>query len=108
MLRLEGFVVNHKRLLRIMREDNLLSLRQRPFVPMTTTSDHPWPVVPNRVRGLQPTAPDQIWVADITYVRLRQGFVYLAVVLDAFSRKVVGWAMADHLQASLAAQALQR
>jgi transposase InsO family protein len=108
MLRLEGFVVNHKRLLRIMREDNLLCLRHRPFVPMTTTSDHPWPVVPNRVRGLQPTAVDQIWVADITYVRLRQGFVYLAVVLDAFSRKVVGWAMAQTLEAVLAVEALQR
>jgi putative transposase len=108
MLRLEGFVVNHKRVLRIMREDNLLCLRRRPFVPMTTMSDHPWPVVPNRVRGLQPTAPDQIWVADITYVRLRQGFVYLAVVLDAFSRKVVGWAMAQTLEAVLAVEALQR
>lgn len=108
LLRLEGFVVNHKRLLRIMREDNLLCLRQRPFVPMTTTSDHPWPVVPNRLRGIGPTARDQIWVADITYVRLRQGFVYLAVVLDAFSRKVVGWAMAQTLEAVVAVEALQR
>jgi len=66
MLRLQGFVVNHKRLLRMMGEDNLLCLRRRPFVPMTTTSDHSWPVVPNLVRDLQPTAPDQIWVADIT------------------------------------------
>jgi putative transposase len=108
LLRLQGFVVNHKRLLRIMREDNLLCLRRRPFVPMTTTSDHPWPVVPNRLRSLQPTAPDQIWVADITYVRLRQGFVYLAVILDAFSRKIVGWAMAQTLEAVLAVEALQR
>jgi len=108
LLRLEGFVVNRKRVLRIMREDNLLCLRKRPFVPMTTISDHPWPVVANLVRGLQPSAPDQIWVADITYVRLRQGFVYLAVVLDAFSRKVVGWAMAQTLEAVLAVEALQR
>jgi transposase InsO family protein len=108
LLRLEGFMVNHKRVLRLMREDNLLCLRRRPFVPMTTTSDHAWPVMPNLVRGLQPTASDQIWVADITYVRLRQGFVYLAVVLDAFSRKVVGWAMADSLEAVLAVEALQR
>jgi transposase InsO family protein len=108
MLRIEGFVVNHKRLLRIMREDNLLCLRQRPFVPVTTMSDHPWPVVPNLVRGIQATAPDQIWVADITYIRLRQGFVYLAVVLDAFSRKVVGWAIAHTLEAVLAVEALQR
>lgn len=108
MLRLEGFVVNHKRVLRMMREDNLLCLRRRPFVPMTTTSDHPWPLMPNLVRGLVPTAPDQIWVADITYVRLRQGFVYLAVVLDAFSRKVVGWAIGQTLEAVLAVEALQR
>jgi transposase InsO family protein len=94
--------------LKLMREDNLLCLRRRPFVPMTTRSDHDWPVVPNRVRGLRPTAPDQIWVADITYIRLREGFVYLAVVLDAFSRKVVGWALDDHLRASLAVQALQQ
>jgi transposase InsO family protein len=108
MLRLEGFAVNHKRVLRMMREDNLLCLRRRPFVPMTTTSAASWPVVPNLVRGLQPTAPDQIWVADITYVRLRHGFVYLAVVLDAFSRKVVGWAMAHTLEAVLAVEALQQ
>jgi transposase InsO family protein len=108
LLRQEGFVVNHKRLLRLMGEDNLLCLRRRAFVPVTTQSGHGWPVVPNRVRGLQPTASDQIWVADITYIRLREGFVYLAVVLDAFSRKVVGWAMADNLEAALAVKALQR
>jgi putative transposase len=108
LLRREGLVVNHKRVLRVMGEDNLLCLRRRPFVPVTTQSHHAWPVVPNRVRGLQPTGPDQIWVADITYIRLREGFVYLAVVLDAFSRKVVGWAIADHLHASLAIEALQK
>ena len=107
-LRQEGVVVNHKRVLKLMAEDNLLCLRQRPFVPVTTRSDHAWPVVPNRVRHLQPTAPDQIWVADITYIRLREGFVYLAVVLDAFSRKVVGWALDAHLRASLAVLALAR
>ena len=108
LLRREGFVVNHKRVLRLMREDNLLCLRRRAFVPVTTQSGHVWPVVANRVRGLQPSAADQIWVADITYIRLREGFVYLAVVLDAFSRKVVGWAMADNLEAALAVEALQR
>jgi len=107
-LRQDGVVVNHKRVLRLMAEDNLLCLRRRPFVPVTTRPDHAWPVVPNRVRQVQPTAPDQIWVADITYIRLDEGFVFLAVVLDAFSRKVVGWAMADHLRASLAVLALAR
>jgi transposase InsO family protein len=107
-LRHEGVMVNHKRVRRLMVEDNLLCLRHRPFVPRTTQSDHAWPVVANLVRKLQPTAPDQIWVADITYIRLDDGFVYLAVVLDAFSRKVVGWAIADHLRAELAVLALLR
>ena len=64
-------------------------------------------MVPNLLRGLRLSGLDQVWVADITYIRLQEGFVYLAVVLDAFSRKVVGWALADHLQASLAVEALQ-
>ena len=103
-----GFQANHKRVLRIMGEDNLLCLRYRPFVPITTQSGHDWEVMPNLVRGLRPTGCDQIWVADITYVRLQEGFVYLAVVLDAYSRKVVGWALDDHLKASLAVQVLQQ
>ena len=106
-LRQEGLVVNHKRVLRLMRQDNLLCLRQRPFVPPTTDSRHGWPVVPNLARGMQPNDLDQLWVADITYIRLLEQFAYLAVILDAFSRRVVGWAMADHLQASLAIDALK-
>ena len=105
-LRAEGRVINAKRVLRLMRADNLLSLRRRPFVPPTTESRHSFPIVPNRVRGLVPSGPDQIWVADITYVRLAEAFIYLAVVVDAFSRKVVGWALDDHLEARLAIQAL--
>ena len=106
VLRREGLVVNHKRVRRLMSEDNLLCLRHRPFVPMTTRSEHAWPIVPNLMRGLRPSGPDQIWVADITYIRLRTEFVYLAVVLDAFSRRVIGWALDTHLQASLAIDAL--
>ena len=106
-LRQEGLVVNHKRVLRLMRQDNLLCLRKRPFVPPTTDSRHGWPVVPNLARGMQPNDLDQLWVADITYIRLLEQFAYLAVILDAFSRRVVGWAMADHLQASLAIDALK-
>jgi putative transposase len=102
----EGIVANHKCVLRLMREDNLLCLRARPFVPRTTDSRHGWAVVPNLARGLQLTACDQLWVADITYIRLQEEFAFLAVVLDAFSRAVVGWAMADHLRASLAVAAL--
>ena len=106
--RLHGLQVNHKRLRRLLREDNLLCLRTKPFVPYTTNSRHEFPIVPNLTRGLVPTGLDQIWVADITYVRLAAQFVYLAVVLDAYSRKVVGWALADHLEASLAIEALDR
>jgi putative transposase len=105
-LRRQGLIVNAKRILRLTREDNLLALRRRPFVPQTTMSRHGFEIAPNLTRGLKPTGLDQIWVADITYVRLTEDFVYLAVVLDAFSRRVVGWALADHLEASLAVEAL--
>jgi transposase InsO family protein len=102
----DGIVVNHKRVLRLMRQDNLLCLRKRPFVPQTTDSRHDWEIVANLARGLRLTGLDQLWVADITYVRLQEEFAYLAVILDAFSRAVIGWAMADHLRASLAIDAL--
>lgn len=107
-LRREGKIVNAKRVRRLMNLDNLLCLRSRPFVPRTTDSRHDYAIVPNLVRGLAPTGIDQIWVADITYVRLGEAFVYLAVILDAFSRKVVGWALDDHLEARLAIEALDR
>jgi putative transposase len=106
-LRRDGLVVNYKRVLRLMRRDNLLCLRKRPFVPMTTDSRHEWRVVPNLARGLVPTGLDQLWVADITYVRLAEEFAFLAVLLDAFSRRVIGWAVDTHLRASLATAALQ-
>ncbi|MGZ3280991.1 MAG: IS3 family transposase [Phenylobacterium sp.] len=106
LLRREGWAVNAKRVLRIMQADNLLCLRKKAYVPATTDSDHGWRVHPNLARHLVPMAPDRLWVADITYIRLQRAFVYLAVVLDAFSRKVVGWALADHLAASLALEAL--
>ncbi len=102
-----GFVVNRKRVLRLMRRDNLLCLRKRPFVPVTTNSRHEWRVVPNLARGLVPTGVDQLWVADITYVRLAEEFAFLAVVLDAFSRRVIGWALEGHLRAELATAALK-
>jgi len=103
----EGFAVNHKRVLRLMRQDNLLCLRKRPFVPVTTDSKHGWRIVPNLARGMQPSGVDQLWVADITYVRMREEFAYLAILLDAFSRRVVGWALETHMQASLAIAALK-
>jgi len=106
-LRRRGYCVNAKRVLRLMREDNLLSLRSRRFVPATTDSQHGWRVWPNLARGLVTRNLNELWVADITYVRLREEFVYVAVVLDAHSRRVIGWALARHLGASVAVQALR-
>jgi len=106
-LRRQGVVVNHKRVLRVMREDNLLSLRKRRFV-LTTDSRHYRPIYPNLLAGRALTAPNQAWVADITYLRLREEFIFLAVVLDAFSRRVVGWELGESLQTSLVLQALNR
>ena len=106
-LRRQGIVVNHKCVLRILREDNLLSLRRRRFV-LTTESRHGFVRYPNLAGRMAPTAINQLWVADITYIRLREEFVYLAVVLDAYSRRVVGWELDETLQASLALKALDR
>jgi transposase InsO family protein len=105
-LQQRGFVVNHKRVLQMMREDNLLCVRSRSFV-ITTDSRHGLPVYPNLAREIQPTAINQLWVADITYIRLRAEFVYLAVVLDAYSRRVIGWALGRTLEAHLAKEALR-
>jgi transposase InsO family protein len=105
-LQQRGFAVNHKRVLRLMRKDNLLCVRQRAFV-VTTDSRHSLPVYPNLTREWQPRAVNQLWVADITYVRLRAEFVYLAVVLDAFSRRVIGWALGRTLEAGLTIAALR-
>jgi putative transposase len=101
-----GFEVNHKHVLRLMREDNLLCLRQRSFV-VTTDSRHTRPVYPNLARDITPQAVNQLWVADITYIRLLSEFVYLAVVLDAYSRRVIGWALGRTLEAELAVSALR-
>lgn len=100
-----GWRVNHKRVLRLMREDNLLCLRKRKFV-VTTDSEHSLPVYPNLVPGLALEGPNRLWVADITYVRLRREFVYLAVVLDAFSRRCVGWKLDRRMDDELSMCAL--
>jgi putative transposase len=106
MLRREGQQVNHKRVLRLMREDNLLSLRRKKYV-FTTDSAHTLPVYPNLARHVKLTAPNQLWISDITFIRLRDEFIYLAVVLDAYSRKVVGWNLGRSLEAELAVGALR-
>ena len=106
LLRREGRVVNHKRVLRLMREDNLLSLRRMRYV-FTTDSRHNWPIYANLARHVTLTGLNQLWVADITFIRLRSEFIYLAVVLDAYSRRVIGWDLGRTLQAELAIRALQ-
>ena len=102
-----GMRVNHKRVLRLMREDNLLSVEAKAFV-VTTQSNRESEVYLNLAKRMQPTAINQLWVADITYIRLASEFVYLAVVLDGFSRKVVGWALDRSLTARLPLLALER
>jgi transposase InsO family protein len=101
-----GWAVNHKRVYRLMREDNLLCLRKRKFV-VTTDSAHDLPVYPNLAREMTLTGLDQLWVADITYIRLLLEFVDLAVILDAFSRRVIGWALERTLEDELTLGALR-
>jgi putative transposase len=105
-LRRRGQRMNRKHVLRLMREDNLLCLRKRRFVH-TTNSDHRLPVYPNLVPELVVTGCDQLWVSDITYIRLGREFIYLAVILDAFSRRVIGWALERSLETELAFRALR-
>lgn len=101
-----GWRVNHKRVYRIMREDNLLCLRRRKFVVATTDSNHDRPIYPNLAREMSPTGLNQLWVADLTYIRLELEFVYLAVILDAYSRRVIGWALDRTLEDELTLEAL--
>jgi len=98
-------VASPKRVLRLMRDDNLLCLRRRAFW-RTTDSRHGLPVYPNLAAEGKPTGIDQLWVADITYIRLEWEFVYLAAILDAFSRRCIGWALGRRLDADLALAAL--
>jgi putative transposase len=106
-LRRRGFEVNHKRVSRLMREDNLLAIRHRRFV-ITTDAQHELEVYLNLAKRMQLTAANQLWIADLTYIRLNREFVYLAVILDKWSRRVVGWALDRTLAARLAVTALQR
>jgi putative transposase len=105
-LRHQGWTVNPKLVYRLMREDNLLCIRKRKFV-VTTDSNHTRRVYPNLAEGLILTAPDQLWRADITYIRLRDEFVFLAVILDAYSRRVIGWALDRTMEDELTLTALR-
>jgi len=105
-LRRQGWTVNPKLVYRLMREDNLLCVRQRKFV-VTTDSSHTRRIYPNLAPGMILTAPDQLWRADITYIRLRDEFVFLAVILDAYSRRVIGWALDRTMEDELTLTALR-
>jgi transposase InsO family protein len=105
-LRRRDWVMNHKRVRRIMREDNLLCLRKRKFV-VTTDSAHGREVYPNVASQMEVTGINQLWVADITYIRLQTEFVYLAVVIDAYSRRVIGWALEPTMEDELTLAALR-
>jgi len=105
-LRREGWTVNPKRVQRLMREDNLLCLRKRKFV-VTTNSNHGLRIYPNLAAEMVLSGVNQLWRADITYIRLQEEFVYLAVVIDAYSRKIIGWALDRHMEAALPLAALR-
>ena len=107
VIRREGFEVGPKKIRRLMRQDNLLAIRRRKFV-VTTDSEHHFKVYPNLAQYLELTDINQLWVADITYVRLEEEFVYLALVLDAYSRRVIGWALDRTMEAPLTLAALDQ
>jgi transposase InsO family protein len=102
-----GYYVNHKRVFRLMRTDNLLCVRKRRWMICTTNSAHGYRVYPNLAAELTLTGPNQLWVADITYIRLRREFIYLAAILDAFSRRVIGWALSRTIDTQLTLSALR-
>lgn len=105
-LRHEGLVVNHKKVMRIMKEQDLSVRPRRRFV-VTTDSDHDGPIFPDLARQICPIAPNVVWVADISYIAIARGFVYLAVILDAWSRRVVGYALGRRMDARLTLAALE-
>ena len=105
-LRQQGLVVNHKKVRRLLREHDLQPRRRRRHIA-TTDSDHDGPVLPDLARGAVTDGPDQLWVADLTYVAITGGFAYVAVILDAWSRRVVGYAIGRSIDARLTLAALR-
>jgi transposase InsO family protein len=105
LLQREGLVIGAKKVRRLMREDNLLAIRRRKFV-VTTDSNHSYRVWPNLAQYLELTDINQLWVADFTFVRMEEEFAYLAVVLDAYSRRVIGWSLGRAMNSSLVVEAL--
>ncbi len=105
-LKRERWTVNHKRVARIMKEESLQCQIRRRWVK-TTDSNHPYPVYPNLLVGLTVSRPNEVWVADITYIRILTGFLYLAVIMDLYSRKVIGWALSHRIDTQLTLTALR-
>jgi putative transposase len=105
-LRHEGTIVNHKKVMRLMKENKLTVRPRRRFV-VTTDADHDGPVYPNLARDFEPTGPNQLWVGDITYITITGSFVYLAAILDAWSRRVIGYAISRRIDARLTLAALR-
>jgi len=106
-LKNRGFLVNHKRVLRLMREDNLLRIRKR-FKPVTTDSNHNLKKYPNLIKDLEITRLNQVWASDITYIRLLKEYIYLAVILDLFSRRCIGWKLSRNIDTQLTLSALEK
>lgn len=107
-LKARGYECSENRIARLLHTHGLRAQAQPRFVPCTTDSDHDLPIAPNRLaERAAPNGPNQVWLQDITYVPTAQGWLYLAMVLDLWSRKIVGWAMADHLRSELVVSALQ-
>lgn len=106
-LRREGVVINDKSIRRVMKQFNLFPIVWKKFKCITTDSNHEHKRYPNLIKGLVPTRVNQIWAADITYIRIKTCFVYLAIILDVFSRKIVGWAFSKSLEAEVCIQALK-
>lgn len=106
-LRNRGYLVNHKRVLRLMREDNLLCIRKR-FKPVTTDSNHNLRRYPNLIQDLEITRLNQVWASDITYIRLLKEYIYLAVILDLFSRRCIGWELSRNIDTQLTLNALEK
>jgi putative transposase len=108
-LRRQGVRTSENRVARLMKAAGLKARPKRAFRPRTTDSNHPHPIAPNRLKEAEPpTAPNQIWVADITYIWTVQGWIYLAAVMDLFSRRIVGWALSHTMESSLVKEALER
>lgn len=106
-LRREGFGINGKRIRRVMREYGLFAEVKKTFKTVTTDSHHTYRIYPNLVKDVSVTEPNQVWASDITYIRIATCFVYLAVILDLYARKVIGWAIAKHMKKELCLEALK-